>query len=86
MNPAKTRYALLAAADALDEDDSRLRALIADEAEDAELTAEQVIDSLRILAAVMGSPSPRKPAPDPSPEEQAEIDRFGIFDENEARS
>lgn len=79
MNAAKTRYALLAAADALEDDPARLEALIADDAE-AEMTAPQVISALRVYAALLGRP----PAPDPTAEEQAQIDRFGIFAEEEA--
>lgn len=49
--PAR-RYALLIAADALEADESTLRNLIADDDTDALLTAPQVINALRALAAV----------------------------------
>ena len=83
MNPTKARYALLVAADALQDDPSRLEAEIADDGTGAEMDARQVIDALRFYAAVVAPPV-RLPAPLPSPPEQREIDRFGIWAE-EAR-
>jgi hypothetical protein len=50
--PVARRYALLAAADALDADDHWLQALIADDGPDAPLTAAQVVASLRVLASL----------------------------------
>ena len=48
--PIARRYALLAAADALDAEPDRLQALIADDGPDAPLTAAGVIAALRLLA------------------------------------
>jgi hypothetical protein len=49
--PAR-RYALLAAADALEADDLALRNVVADDGPDAPLTAAQVVASLRVLASL----------------------------------
>lgn len=76
MNVRKMRYALAVAADALDDDDRFLGRLIDEDGDTAEMTAPQVIHALRLYAALL-----HPPAPWPSPEEQAQIDRFGIFAE-----
>lgn len=77
MNPSQARYALLVAADALQDDPARLEAHVADDGKQAAMTATQVVDALRIYASL--------PAPYPSPPEQREIARFGIFAEEEGR-
>lgn len=52
MTAPHRRYALLVAADALEADDRTLQDLIADDDRAALLTAPQVINALRILAAL----------------------------------
>ena len=77
MNPSQARYALLVAADALQDDPARLEAHVADDGAQAAMTATQVVDALRVYASL--------PAPYPSPPERREIARFGIFAEEEGR-
>jgi hypothetical protein len=52
------KYALLAAADALEADDRTLRDLIEDDGKDAPLTALQVISALRLFAGLEANTAP----------------------------